>query len=71
MKLLSGASGAGLITTVHPAASVGAAFQDASVTGAFQGMIAATTPTETEATRPARSPDTTERSNSKVRISSA
>jgi len=45
MKLLSGASGAGFITTVHPAASAGAVFQQASVTGAFHGTITATTPT--------------------------
>ena len=71
MKVLSGASGGGLITTVHPAASDGAVFQEASVTGAFQGMIAATTPTGSFVTRPARSPATTWRSKGKVRMSSA
>ena len=66
MKLLSGASGGGLITTVQPAASAGAVFQAARVTGAFQGTIAATTPTGSLVTRPARSPATTRRSNGKV-----
>ena len=70
-KLDSGASGGGLTTTVHPAASAGATFHDDSVTGAFQGTIAATTPTGSLVTRPARSAVTTRRSNSKVRISPA
>jgi hypothetical protein len=45
MNELSGASGGGLSTTVQPAASAGAVFHAASVTGAFHGVIAATTPT--------------------------
>ncbi len=71
MKVLSGASGGGLITTVHPAARAGAVFQEARVTGAFQGMIAVTTPTGSFVTRPARSPTITWRSNSKAAMSSA
>ena len=50
------------VATVHPAASDGAVFQEASVTGAFHGMIAAITPTGSFVTRPARSPATTWRS---------
>ena len=63
-KLLSGASGAGLSTRVHPAASAGAAFHAANVTGAFHGTMAATTPTGSWVTSPARSPETTVRSKS-------
>ena len=70
-KLLSGASGGGLTTTVQPAASAGATFHADSVTGAFQGTMAATTPTGSLVTRPARSAVTTRRSNSNVRIRSA
>ena len=53
---------------MHPAARAGATFHDASVTGAFHGTIAATTPTGRELTRAARSPETTGRSNSNDRI---
>ena len=35
----------GLTTTVQPAASAGAIFQVASISGEFHGVIAATTPT--------------------------
>ena len=70
-KLLSGASGGGLTTTVQPAASAGATFQADSVTGAFHGMMAATTPTGSWVTRPTRSAVTTRRSKAKLRISSA
>ena len=35
----------GLTTTVHPAASAGASFQLSSISGEFQGVMAATTPT--------------------------
>jgi hypothetical protein len=63
-KFDSGASGAGLSTTVHPAASAGAVFQAASVTGAFHGTMAATTPTGDWVTTPARSSVVTVRSNS-------
>ena len=35
----------GLSTTVHPAASAGATFWANSMSGAFQGITAATTPT--------------------------
>ena len=70
-KLLSGASGGGLSTTVQPAARAGATFQAESVTGAFQGTMAATTPTGSWVTSPARSPAPTRRSKAKLRISSA
>ncbi len=40
----AGACSAGLTTIVQPAASAGAAFQDISRIGEFQGVIAATTP---------------------------
>ncbi len=43
--MLSGASGAGLSTTVHPAASAGPSFNAAMKSGVFHGMIAPTTPT--------------------------
>jgi hypothetical protein len=39
-----GACSAGLTTTQQPAASAGAIFHDASSTGEFHGVIAATTP---------------------------
>ena len=42
---VSDANSEGLSTTVHPAASAGATFWAKSMSGAFQGMIAATTPT--------------------------
>ena len=41
---VSGVSSAGLSTTVFPAASAGATFQAAIVSGKFQGTISATTP---------------------------
>ena len=41
---VSGVSSAGLSTTVLPAASAGASFQAAIVSGKFHGMISATTP---------------------------
>ena len=41
---VSGVSSAGLSTTVLPAASAGASFQDAIVSGKFHGTISATTP---------------------------
>ena len=41
----SGVCSAGLSTTVQPAASAGASFHDASISGTFQGMMAPTTPT--------------------------
>ena len=68
--MLSGASGGGLSTTVQPAASAADTFHAAMVTGAFQGTIAATTPTGNWSTSPARSPDHDRRSNSKARMSS-
>jgi hypothetical protein len=40
----AGVSSAGLSTTVFPQASVGATFQDSSMSGKFHGAIAATTP---------------------------
>ena len=40
----SGVSSAGLSTTVLPQASAGAIFHDSSISGKFQGEIAATTP---------------------------
>ena len=70
-KLLSGASGGGFSTTVQPAANAGAVFHDDSVTGAFHGTMAATTPTGSLVTTPTRSAVTTRRSNSNVRIRSA
>ncbi len=42
---VSGVSEAGLSTTVHPAASAGATFQEARFRGKFQGTMAPTTPT--------------------------
>ncbi len=42
---MSDAYSDGLRTTVHPAASAGATFCANSMSGAFHGMIAATTPT--------------------------
>ena len=42
---VSGVSEAGFRTTVFPAASAGAIFQEASRNGKFQGTIAPTTPT--------------------------
>ena len=41
---VSGVSSAGLRTIVLPAASAGAIFQDAIVSGKFQGVISPTTP---------------------------
>ena len=41
---VSGVSSAGLSTTVLPAASAGASFHDAIVSGKFHGVISATTP---------------------------
>ena len=41
---VSGVSSAGLSTTVLPAASAGATFQAAIVSGKFQGTMSATTP---------------------------
>jgi hypothetical protein len=41
---VSGVSSAGLSTTVLPPASAGASFQAAIVSGKFQGVISATTP---------------------------
>src|SRR3954452_18556685 len=41
----AGACSAGLTTTVQPAASAGASFHEASSTGEFHGVMAATTPT--------------------------
>ena len=41
----SGASSAGLCTTVLPHASAGASFHDAITSGKFHGVIAPTTPT--------------------------
>jgi hypothetical protein len=38
------ASSEGFSTMVHPAASAGASFQTASISGTFQGMMAPTTP---------------------------
>jgi hypothetical protein len=69
--LLIGASGAGLTTAVQPAARAGASFHADSMTGEFQGTMAATTPTGSWVTRPARSPASTRRSKAKLRISSA
>ena len=40
-----GVSSAGFSTTVLPAASAGASFQEAIVRGKFQGVISPTTPT--------------------------
>src|SRR5438270_12496435 len=40
----SGVNGDGLSTMVLPASRAGAIFQDASVTGKFHGVMAATTP---------------------------
>ena len=42
--MLRQASSAGLSTTVLPAASAGASFQEAISVGAFQAVIAPTTP---------------------------
>ena len=42
---VSGASSAGLHTTVHPAASAGASLRAIIAAGKFQGVTAATTPT--------------------------
>jgi hypothetical protein len=70
-KPLSGASGGGLSTTVQPAASAGAVFQAARVTGAFHGTMAATTPTGSWTTMPARSAVRTVRSSSNVPSRSA
>ena len=44
-EVVEGASGGGLTTTVQPAARAGATFHADSVTGAFHGTMAATTPT--------------------------
>ena len=41
---VSGVSSAGLSTTVLPAASAGATFHEAIVSGKFQGVISPTTP---------------------------
>ena len=41
---VSGVSSAGLSTTVLPAASAGASFHDAIVSGKFHGVMSATTP---------------------------
>ena len=71
MNGLSGDSGGGFTTTVHPATSAGASFQLASVTGAFHGMMAPTTPTGSPTTSPADGPLTTWRSNGYVRASPA
>src|SRR5690606_6864483 len=50
--VLTGPSGAGLSTTVQPAASAGPIFNDAVATGPFQGMIVATTPTGSRTSTP-------------------
>ena len=42
---MSGVSSAGLSTTVQPAASAGASFQLARLSGKFHGTMAPTTPT--------------------------
>ena len=42
---VSGASSAGLSTTVQPVAIAGPIFQTVAASGPFQGMIAPTTPT--------------------------
>ena len=42
---MSEANSLGLSTTVHPAARAGASFWAKSMTGAFHGITAATTPT--------------------------
>jgi hypothetical protein len=42
---VSGVSLAGLSTTVQPAASAGATFHEARLSGKFHGTIAPTTPT--------------------------
>ena len=42
---VSGVSSAGFSTTVLPAASAGPSFQEAIVSGKFQGVISPTTPT--------------------------
>ena len=44
-RAVSGVSCAGFKTTVHPAASAGAIFQEARLSGKFHGTIAPTTPT--------------------------
>ena len=41
---MSGVSSAGFSTTVLPAASAGATFHEAIVSGKFQGVISPTTP---------------------------
>ncbi len=41
----SGVSSAGLSTTVQPAASAGASFQDSSMNGVFHGVMSPATPT--------------------------
>src|SRR4029077_716495 len=45
IRAVSGVSCAGLSTTVQPAASAGATFQVARLSGKFHGTIAPTTPT--------------------------
>ena len=45
-RALSGVSSAGFSTTVLPAASAGASFQEAIVSGKFHGVIRPTTPSD-------------------------
>src|SRR5690606_20420294 len=44
-SVVTGVCSAGLSTTVQPAASAGASFHTAAISGTFQGVIAPTTPT--------------------------
>ena len=51
-----GVSGAGLSTTVHPAASAGATLARLIWVGTFQGVMAATTPTGSRSTQRSAGP---------------
>ena len=44
LSVVSGVKGDGLSTSVLPASSAGAIFQNARVSGKFHGVMAATTP---------------------------
>ena len=51
-RAVSGVSSAGFSTTVLPAASAGASFQEAIVRGKFQGVMSPTTPSGSRTVKP-------------------
>src|SRR3954470_23693925 len=66
-----GASGADLSTTVQPASSAGPILWQISATGAFQGMIAPTTPTGSRTRRPNLPPPVGAHSSSNAKVSAS